>query len=67
MVRAADLDYDTNATAVEMAETIFGEGITVVSASYSAWLKSTLHFSDLIRNSKNNRQARAGAVHTRGE
>ncbi|MCI5085261.1 MAG: choice-of-anchor L domain-containing protein, partial [Rhodovulum sp.] len=45
MVRAADLDYDTNATAVEMAETIFGEGITVVSASYSGDQDSSAIYS----------------------
>lgn len=35
MVRARELNYDTDATGTEMAETIFGDGVEVVSASYS--------------------------------
>lgn len=35
MVAAAELTYDTNATAVQMANEIFGNGATVVGASYS--------------------------------
>lgn len=45
MVNAADLNYDTRATAEEMAETIFGEGITVVSASYSGDRDSSAIYS----------------------
>ena len=35
MVRGREIGYDTNASAMEMAETIFGDGVTVVSASYT--------------------------------
>jgi len=35
MVAASELPIDTNASAMDMAEMIFGEGVTVVSASYS--------------------------------
>jgi len=35
MVAASELPIDTNATAMDMAETIFGDGVTVVDASYS--------------------------------
>jgi len=34
MVAASELDIDESATAIEMAEEIFGDGVTVVSASY---------------------------------
>jgi hypothetical protein len=35
MVAASELPITTNASALNMAQTIFGEGVTVVSASYS--------------------------------
>jgi len=35
MVAASELPISTNASALNMAQTIFGEGVTVVSASYS--------------------------------
>ena len=35
MVAGVELDYDTSATALEMAQTIFGAGTTVNSASYT--------------------------------
>lgn len=35
MVAASELPINTGATATEMAETIFGDGVTVVSASYT--------------------------------
>ena len=35
MVRARELPIDEGASAIEMAETIFGDGVTVVGASYS--------------------------------
>ena len=34
MATGAELGYDTRASAVEMANTIFGNGVTVVGASY---------------------------------
>ncbi|MBU2992459.1 choice-of-anchor L domain-containing protein [Octadecabacter sp. 1_MG-2023] len=35
MVAGVELDYDTSASAMQMANTIFGDGVTVTSASYS--------------------------------
>ena len=35
MVAASELAINTNASATQMAETIFGDGVTVVSASYT--------------------------------
>ncbi|RBP84413.1 Hint domain-containing protein [Rhodobacter sp. 140A] len=35
MARAAELGYNTSATAMQMAQTIFGDGVTVVDASYT--------------------------------
>ncbi|MEC7670651.1 MAG: choice-of-anchor L domain-containing protein, partial [Pseudomonadota bacterium] len=35
MVRGRNLPIDTQASAIEMAETIFGDGVTVVSATYT--------------------------------
>lgn len=35
MVAASKLPIDTNASAIQMAETIFGDGVTVTGASYS--------------------------------
>lgn len=45
MVKARELNYDTNASAVQMAETIFGTGATVVDASYSGWSQSSAVYS----------------------
>jgi len=46
MVAASELPIDTGASATEMAETIFGEGVTVVSASYTGDSRSSGTFSD---------------------
>src|SRR6056297_2762800 len=35
MVAASELPVDTSASATEMAETIFGDGVTIESASYT--------------------------------
>ena len=35
MVAGVELPINRNATAVQMAETMFGDGVTVVSASYT--------------------------------
>lgn len=45
MATAEELNYDTRASATEMAETIFGEGVTVVSASYSGDKDSSAIYS----------------------
>lgn len=47
MATAEELNYDTRASATEMAETIFGEGVTVVSASYSGDKDSSANESAL--------------------
>jgi len=46
MATGAELGYQTNASAVDMAETIFGDGATVVSASYSGWNQSSAIYSN---------------------
>jgi len=45
MVKAKDLKYDTNASAMKMAEAIFGDGVTVNSASYSGDKDSSVIYS----------------------
>ena len=45
MVRARELNYNTNASAVEMAEAIFGTGVSVVDATYSGWSQSSAIYS----------------------
>ena len=35
MVQASELNIDTGASATEMAEEIFGEGVQVVGATYT--------------------------------
>lgn len=46
MATAAELGYDTGATATEMAETIFGSGVTVVSADYTGDNRSSAIYSN---------------------
>ncbi len=46
MVAASELPIDTSASAMEMAQAIFGEGVTVVSASYTGDNRSSGIFSD---------------------
>jgi len=41
----ADLKYDTDASATEMAETIMGDGVTVVGASYSGDPRSSATYA----------------------
>ncbi|WP_264211923.1 Hint domain-containing protein [Leisingera thetidis] len=45
MVRARELNYQTNASAEQMAQTIFGDGATVTGASYSGWSQSSAIYS----------------------
>jgi len=35
MVAASELNYNTNASATQMAQEIFGDGVTIVNANYS--------------------------------
>jgi len=46
MPTASELTYQTNANAMQMAQTIFGDGTTVVSASYSGWSQSSGVYSN---------------------
>ena len=46
MVAASELTYQTNASAIQMAETIFGDGVTVVDASYTGDNRSSAIYSD---------------------
>lgn len=46
MPTASELTYQTNANATQMAQTIFGDGVTVVSASYSGWSQSSAIYSN---------------------
>ncbi len=46
MVRGTEIGYDLNATALQMAETIFGTGVQVVSASYTGDNASSAIYSD---------------------
>ncbi len=46
MVAGVELTYDTSATAIQMAETIFGDSATVVSASYTGDNRASAIYSD---------------------
>lgn len=46
MVAAKELGYNTNASAMQMAEAIFGDGVTVVGASYSGDNNSSAIYSN---------------------
>lgn len=46
MVAASELTYDINATAVQMAETIFGDGVQVVDATYTGDTRASAIYSN---------------------
>lgn len=46
MVAGVELTYQTSATAVQMAQTIFGDGVTVVSATYTGDPNSSAIYSN---------------------
>lgn len=46
MVQASELPIDTSASATQMAQTIFGDGVTVVSASYTGDSRSSGTYSN---------------------
>lgn len=46
MVKASELPIQTNASAIDMAQEIFGEGVTVVSATYSGDNRSSGIFTE---------------------
>ena len=46
MVAASELPINTNASAIQMANTIFGPGVTVLNANYSGDNRSSGIWSD---------------------
>lgn len=46
MATGAELNYNQGASAMQMAQTIFGDGVTVVGASYSGWGQSSAIYSN---------------------
>lgn len=46
MVAGVELTYNTNATAIQMANTIFGDGVTVTGATYSGSSYSSAIYSN---------------------
>lgn len=46
MATGAELGYQTNASALQMAQAIFGDGVTVTGASYSGWSQSSAIYSN---------------------
>lgn len=46
MATGAELNYQTSASAIQMAQTIFGDGVNVESASYSGWSQSSAIYSN---------------------
>lgn len=46
MATGAELNYNTSATATEMAEAIFGDGVTVVSANYTGDPRASATYSN---------------------
>ncbi|MCT4559092.1 MAG: choice-of-anchor L domain-containing protein [Pelagimonas sp.] len=51
MVQPVELPINTSASALQMAQTIFGDGVTVVSASYTGDSRSSGIFSDGLNTS----------------
>lgn len=45
MVAASELNYTSNASAMQMAQAIFGDGVTVVDADYTGWKQSSAIYS----------------------
>lgn len=46
MVAGVELTYDTAASALQMAQTIFGNGTQVLTASYTGWSRSSAIYSN---------------------
>ncbi len=65
-VTASELTIDHRATANEMAETIFGDGVTVVSASYSGDRNSSGIWSDGDATSPNATPSDSGVILSTG-
>ncbi len=67
MVAGVELTYDTSATALEMANTIFGDGVTVVGASYTGDNDASAIYSDGDTISPNVVPADTGVILSTGE
>lgn len=65
-VTASELTIDNRATANEMAETIFGDGVTVVNASYSGDRNSSGIWSDGDSTSPNATPSDTGVILSTG-
>lgn len=66
MVAASELPIDTSATATEMAEAIFGDGVTVVSASYTGDARSSGIYSDGLATSPGVAPSDSGVILSTG-
>lgn len=66
MVAASELAVNTSATAMNMAETIFGDGVTVVSASYTGDDRSSGTYSDGDSTSPNATPGDTGVILSTG-
>lgn len=67
MVVGVELKYDTGASAIEMAETIFGGGVTVNSATYSGDKDSSAIFSKGDEVAGNVTPSDTGVIFSTGE
>ncbi|WP_181952914.1 choice-of-anchor L domain-containing protein, partial [Falsirhodobacter xinxiangensis] len=66
MVSAVKLPVNTNATALQMAETMFGKGVTVTSATYSGGAASKGIFSNGLSTSPGVLSANSGVILSTG-
>ena len=67
MVDAAELPIDIDATALEMAETIFGDDIFIISASYSGDAASSGIYSDGINTAGGFAPSDTGVILSTGQ
>lgn len=66
MVSGVELTYNSNATAMQMANTIFGNGTTVNSASYTGWSGSSAIYSNGDAISPDTTPGNAGVILSTG-
>ena len=67
MVAGNEIQYTTDATASEMAETIFGAGVNVVGASYTGDARSSAIYSDPNGFSSNVLPSETGVILSTGQ
>jgi hypothetical protein len=67
MATASELPIDTSASALQMAQTIFGDGATVVSASYTGAAQSSGVYSDGLATSPGVVPSDTGVVLSTGD